>query len=59
MARSVQYDDVLKENMLRLIAHHKKHCEGETCNISLMWVLEVMKRAGIELTEQDRIRFNY
>ena len=50
-------EDILRTNMLRLVEHHKKYCEGEKCNICLVWVARVMDLAGIRLTDQQRGRF--
>lgn len=46
-----------KENLLRVVAHHKKHCEGEECNISLHWLFIIAKRAGLKFTEKERSEF--
>lgn len=44
----------VKQNAMLLAAHHKQHCEGKTCNISLSLLAELMVMAGLRLTDEDR-----
>lgn len=50
-------DNVLKMNALNLARHHKKTCEGEECNISLLLLLEVLLQAGILVTDDEKREF--
>jgi hypothetical protein len=51
-------DEVLKQNMIRLVDHHRATCPGQTCNISLYLAECVMKAAGIDLTQPESSRFS-
>jgi len=59
MAKKVTADQkqIEKENLLKVIEHHKKYCEGADCNISLHWLLTIAERAGIVFTDRERSRF--
>ena len=45
------------QNMIRLADHHRKHCDGETCNIILSYIPELLRRAEIEVSKKDAERF--
>lgn len=47
-------NQLLKENAIRLVERHKATCEGVKCNISLCLIADVLRQAGIQLTEQER-----
>jgi hypothetical protein len=48
----------LKDNIIKLVMHHKfKTCEGRKCSISLFQVQQLVKMAGIELTQEERSSF--
>ena len=49
--------DVEKLNLINLAKHHRKHCEGESCNISLMLVMQVAERTGIKFTKKEMKEF--
>jgi hypothetical protein len=51
-------DDILKENLIRLAEHHKKHCDGPDCGISLFYVLRVAERAGLKFTYEEKRSFH-
>jgi hypothetical protein len=51
------HDEVILKNLLRLADHHREHCDGATCNVSLSFLLEVLQRAGIEVPADQRSRF--
>lgn len=48
------YEKWLKDNVVELALHHKSTCEDSECNISLIAVAEVIRRAGLELTDEER-----
>lgn len=48
---------IILANMIRLADHHRTHCDGETCNISLSYILELLNRAGIDVKESDKHYF--
>lgn len=53
-----RYDkDLIKRNIIRLVEHHKRTCDGPDCNISLMLVRDLVELAGIELSEEERREF--
>ncbi len=43
-----------KENIIKIAKHHKKHCDGETCTISLWLLILTAERAGIRFTKKER-----
>lgn len=49
--------DAYKLNIIELVKHHRKTCEGETCNISLNMVLQMLKLAGYKFTEEEERLF--
>lgn len=49
-------DKLLLLNAIRLADHHRATCEGETCNISLSLLLELLQRAGIDAAS-DVVKF--
>jgi hypothetical protein len=46
-----------KRELIRFAEHHKKTCEGATCNMSLRSLLEVGEKAGIGFTQQERLAY--
>jgi len=42
---------IMKKNVIALVKHHKKHCDGEHCKISLWLLKEMAERSGIKFTE--------
>jgi hypothetical protein len=51
-------NDSIKENAIRLAKHHKLHCDGETCDISLCLLRRALEKAGIILNEEERKVFS-
>jgi len=51
------YKTILKENAIRIAKDHKKHCDGEDCNISLLLLVELLDNAGIKLTKNQLSEF--
>lgn len=49
--------NVLKENAIALARHHRKHCEGEDCTISLILLMELLTKAGIKLKKREVYEF--
>lgn len=47
------HNNILKENLIKLVDHHKDHCDGSDCGISLYNVLSVAKMAGIKFTDDE------
>jgi hypothetical protein len=45
--------EILKQNAINLVEHHKKHCDGATCCISVFLVKRLIREAGIELTKEE------
>jgi hypothetical protein len=50
-------DWLIVTNMIRLADHHRQHCDGAACNISLSFMLELFERAGIKLTAEQMTHF--
>jgi len=44
----------VKENAIRLAKHHREHCEGPDCNISLYLLRRALDMAGIKLTDDEK-----
>ena len=47
----------VKENAIRLAIHHRKHCDGRECDISLYLLRRALEMAGIELTDKEKRHF--
>lgn len=50
-------DDVQKLNAINIARHHKSCCVGESCNISLLLLAQLLERAGITLTKEELEEF--
>lgn len=44
-------------NCIRIALHHKKHCEGKHCEVCLYGLVELLDKAGIEMTDAERMHF--
>ena len=44
---------VYKFTALKLAKHHRKYCEGEKCNISLIVLKEMAEKCGVKFTEKE------
>jgi len=44
----------IKENAIKLASHHKKHCDGAECDISLYLLRRALDLAGIELNDEEK-----
>jgi hypothetical protein len=53
----VSVNKILKDNMLKLVKQHREVCNCEDCDISLALVLEVLQRANIPLSKDERLEF--
>lgn len=51
-------DQILVDNMLRLVRQHKETCPGPECGISLYMVKQVVRRAGLSLTDEEEEEFH-
>lgn len=49
--------EAMKLNTLWLAAHHRKTCDGESCNISLIVLMQMAEKAGITFTEDEKLNF--
>jgi hypothetical protein len=49
--------DAYKINVLAIVRHHKKTCEGEECDISLLMILQMAEQCGVKFTEEERREF--
>jgi len=54
---TISEKQAIKENAMRLAEHHKKHCDGQNCDISLHLVRRALELAGIDLTEDEKRLF--
>lgn len=46
-----------KHNTLELVKHHKKHCEGENCVISLNILRMMAEQCGVVFTDKEKELF--
>ena len=53
----MDYNELLKKNIILLIRDHKKSCDHSECGISTYMVAELLKKAGIELTKEEFAEF--
>ncbi len=44
---------IYKMNSIALARHHKKHCEGEECVISLNILRQMAESAGVKFTDRE------
>lgn len=44
-------DEYLKRNAIKIARHHREHCPGQECDISLFALYELLEKAGIDVTE--------
>ena len=54
---NINKNKILKSNIIKLVKHHRKYCEGENCNISLWMLLEVAKASGLKFTKKEEELF--
>ena len=45
--------EVYKQLALSLAKHHRKYCEGEKCNISLIILKQMAEDCGVEFTDEE------
>lgn len=48
---------ILKFNLIELVKHHRRFCEGKKCNISLYLLLEMAEELGLEFTDKEKELF--
>jgi hypothetical protein len=48
---------IWKHTALALCEHHKRTCDGETCNISLFFIREITEAAGVVFTPAEKEEF--
>jgi len=51
-----EHQEILKQNALALVKHHKAHCHDD-CGISMFMIERLILMAGIELTEEESAEF--
>lgn len=42
-----------KLNCINIAKHHKKCCDGEDCNISLILLSEMLRELGIKISKKE------
>ena len=57
MARNISIEEAYKLNLIELAKHHKKYCEGEECNISLILLMQMAERLGIKFSDKEKELF--
>jgi len=58
LEKITEAEDILKENLIKLVEHHKEHCNGPDCGISLYYVLKVAEQAGLHFTDEEKVSFH-
>ena len=53
----MDYDELLKKNIILLIRDHKKHCDHSDCGVSTYMATELLKKAGIKLKKDELVEF--
>lgn len=53
----MDYNELLKQNIIALVRDHKKHCDHSDCGISVYMVAELIKMAGLKLTKEEFAEF--
>lgn len=54
---SMTEDEILKMNAIHIIKHHIKTCTVSSCTMSMMLLCILLRRAGIELTDEEQSMF--
>ena len=57
MAEKISMKEAYKANLIALANHHRKFCEGEECNISLILLLQMAEKYGITFSEEEKEMF--
>lgn len=52
-SEQVTLREIMKKNTLALAKHHRKHCSGEHCKISLWLLKEMAEKSGIKFTQHQ------
>ena len=50
-------EEAMKEQFIKIARHHRKYCEGETCDISLYYLRRALSQLGIGLTVDEGREF--
>jgi len=50
--------ELWKRQLLCIADDHRKKCDGATCNIMLSTLLFVGLAAGLQFTDEERLRFS-
>ena len=56
-SKTITEEEAFKINLINLAKHHKEHCHGEDCNISLYLLRKVGEKAGIVFTDDEKRYF--
>lgn len=49
--------ELIKQNTIKLADEHRENCAGRECVISLYLLQRLLELAGIELTEDEKLKF--
>lgn len=47
-------NEILKNQLIEIVKHHKKVCNGENCNISLYLIRLIGEKAGLQFTDKEK-----
>jgi hypothetical protein len=50
-------EDAYKFNVINLVKHHRRNCEGEDCVISFYLLREMAEKLGIVFTDKEKELF--
>ena len=55
MNNTAQHEnEILKNQLIEIVKHHKKVCNGENCNISLYLIMLIGERANLKFTDKEK-----
>ena len=55
--RNISIEEAYKLNLIELAKHHRKFCEGEDCNISLILLMQMAEKLGIVFSDKEKELF--
>lgn len=53
----ITYDEFLKRNAIEITRQHRALCQDPKCAVSLYSLAQLVKMAGIELTDEEFMEF--
>ena len=57
MKQRITKEEAYKINLINIAKHHRKHCEGQYCNVSLLLLLEMTERLNVKFSDEEKKLF--